>query len=161
MTTFQEGEVFECPVLSSSLPSTFSVQDGRQTEGAFSMGGEERPARRRSFLSDTLQFMPQASTPVSCSNPKRDSSEREVSHFVTSSIPTQLAVLDEKSRLQTEMHILALLWSPLLHGKRWRTRSDTGDKCAHNVGPSSGRSAGSAGAVDPKQARQSKAGVPA
>ncbi|CAL5228891.1 g12106 [Coccomyxa viridis] len=36
-----------------------SEQDGRQTDGGFSMEGEERPARRRSFLSDTLQFMPQ------------------------------------------------------------------------------------------------------
>lgn len=29
------------------------------------MEGEERPARRRTFLSDTLQFMPQAS-PYAC-----------------------------------------------------------------------------------------------
>ena len=38
------------------------MQGERHGKNAFTVGGEERPARRRSFLSDTMQFMPQAST---------------------------------------------------------------------------------------------------
>ena len=40
------------------------MQGERQGENAFTVGGDERPARRRSFLSDTMQFMPQASTGI-------------------------------------------------------------------------------------------------
>ena len=40
------------------------MQGERQGKNAFTVGGEERPARRRSFLSDTMQFMPQASTGI-------------------------------------------------------------------------------------------------
>ena len=40
------------------------MQGERHGKNAFTVGGEERPARRRSFLSDTMQFMPQASTGI-------------------------------------------------------------------------------------------------
>ena len=39
-----------------------AMQGERHGKNAFTVSGEERPARRRSFLSDTMQFMPQAST---------------------------------------------------------------------------------------------------
>ena len=39
----------------------FMMQGGRQRDNAFSVGSQAKPARKRSFLSDTIQFMPQAS----------------------------------------------------------------------------------------------------
>ena len=49
------------------------------------MGREERPARRRTFLSDTLQFMPQASTHA-CAALPRGYASKTIWHSMASSM---------------------------------------------------------------------------